>query len=531
MMPGPLKLLLVEDSPRDTALLSLHLKRGGYEPLITRVETAAEMERELSSGSFDAIISDYCLPHFSAPAALEVLLRSGLDLPFIVVSGAVGEEIAVDMMRAGAHDYMGKDKLTRLVPAIEREIQEAQQRRAKRRAETLFQAILRSSPDPTVIVDRNTLEVVESSDSFRHLVSRLDPRGVHLFELISLSQSERIVQLIERGRGIAWYVVYENAGETRVANARVHTAVHEGTSYAYLVLQDVTEQHYLKAAFDAVTNAVMIISPQNTLLYANRAAEELFDDLVLGTDVVPLLNNPGLEAGWWLRPTARYEEYRLKIGGKPYEAASVTFRFAGHDGKSTILTVRSLEQEEELLQLATHDALTGLHNLRYFTETATRHIEEGDRTKSVALTIVDLDYFKPINDELGHAAGDAALITFANLVRNELKPGDVFARIGGDEFVILFPEATESDATATLDRVYDRMKRSPFVWEGSTRPFSASCGVTALRAGDTFERMKRRADEALYEAKRVGRGRYVVAGNVPSPRTNDRHDAMESRLR
>jgi diguanylate cyclase (GGDEF)-like protein len=221
----------------------------------------------------------------------------------------------------------------------------------------------------------------------------------------------------------------------------------------------------------------------------------------------------------------------LKIGGKPYEAASVTFRFAGHDGKSTILTVRSLEQEEELLQLATHDALTGLHNLRYFTETATRHIDEGDRTKSVALTIVDLDYFKPINDELGHAAGDAALITFANLVRNELKPGDVFARIGGDEFVILFPEATESDATATLDRIYDRMKRSPFAWEGSTRPFSASCGVTALRAGDTFERMKRRADEALYEAKRVGRGRYVVAGNVPSPRTNDRHDAMESRLR
>jgi diguanylate cyclase (GGDEF)-like protein len=506
----PLRVLMVEDSERDAALLTLNLRRGGFAADVVRVQTRAEMEQQLSERTFDVVLSDYVLPLFSAPDALTTLRRSGKDIPFIVISGVVGEDIAVGMMKTGAHDYVTKDKLTRLVPAIERELQDAHERNAKRRAETLFEAILRSSPDPAAVIDRGSLEIVDASESFARVSKNAQP-GARLFDVLRLAHPERVEQLLRRGRGTAWYLVYEDGDQTRVANARVHTVDYQGVSYAYLVLEDVTEQHYLKAAFDAVPNAVLIISPQRTLLYANRVAEQLFEDLIPGADVTPFLDFPALGEAWWTRPTPRHEESRVTLKDKPYEAAAVTFRFAGHEGRSTILTLRSLEQEDELIQLATHDALTGIHNLRYFNECLEKRLAERSASTPMAFAIVDLDYFKPINDELGHAAGDAALIRFASLVRTELRESDVFARVGGDEFAILFGEESAREASALIARVYERMKTTPFVYESHTRTFSASIGLTHVRSTDTPASLKQRADEALYEAKRGGRGRMVVA--------------------
>lgn len=134
--PGrPLCVLIVEDSAEDTALTVRALKRGGYDPIVKRVETAEEMERELRDPCWEAIISDYRLPRFSAPDALRVSQSRRLDVPFIVVSGTIGEEAAVELMRSGAHDYVMKGNLSRLPMAIEREIKQAEGRRERRRAE------------------------------------------------------------------------------------------------------------------------------------------------------------------------------------------------------------------------------------------------------------------------------------------------------------------------------------------------------------------------------------------------------------
>jgi signal transduction histidine kinase len=133
-MPVPLRVLLVEDSEDDGALIARELRRGDYAPLIRRVETEADMRAALGD-PWDIVISDYALPRFSGPAALALLRASGLDIPFIVVSGAIGEEVAVASMRAGAHDYLMKDNLARLVPAIQRELREAEERQRRRRAE------------------------------------------------------------------------------------------------------------------------------------------------------------------------------------------------------------------------------------------------------------------------------------------------------------------------------------------------------------------------------------------------------------
>ncbi len=140
-MRQPLNLLVVEDSPDDLVFIIRELQRGGYEPVYQRVETAEEFTAALARGGWEAVIADYSLPQFSAMEALELLQASGIDLPFLIVSGAIGEEMAVEAMKSGAHDFIVKSSLARLVPAVEREMREARDRQRRREAETHMAAL------------------------------------------------------------------------------------------------------------------------------------------------------------------------------------------------------------------------------------------------------------------------------------------------------------------------------------------------------------------------------------------------------
>jgi diguanylate cyclase (GGDEF)-like protein len=516
-MKKPLRILLVEDSDLDAAHLLLELRRGGFEPQFHRVELAEKFEAALREGPWDAIICDYHLPRYSAPQALDQYRLAGLDVPFIVVSGAIGEETAVELMRAGAHDYLLKHRLTRLAAAVDRELHQAESRRAKRRAESLFQAVLRASPLPGILVDRATARVVDGSDSFRRQFLDGNTNAAYggLFDLIEFSQPERIEQLLARGSGTAWYAVYFINDAARIANVRCYSIEHEGGAYAYVILEDVTEQHYLKAAFDAVPDPLLIISSQQTLLYVNRAAEELFGELYFGMAAAPVLRQNTLAEQWW-RELGRFDEQRIEISGQPYDAGAVPFRFAGEAETSTILTLHNVSNELELRRLATHDPLTGIYNMRHFQAVLDQHLQDGG-----TLAVLDLDHFKPINDELGHAAGDAALMTFTNVIRSEIRPSDVFARLGGDEFAVFFPSTTADAAIEIIRAIYARLARTPFRYDGSERLFTASSGIAVASDSDTPDALRRRADDALYEAKRQGRGRWVVAAMPRETRAPD----------
>lgn len=130
----PLRALIIEDSDDDLLLLLRELRRAGFAPTWVQVQTASDFRAALDAETWDVVLSDFQLPQFTAPAALDILQQSPCDLPFIVVSGTVGEATAVEMMRAGAHDYVMKDNLSRLVEAVRREVREAQSRRDRRTA-------------------------------------------------------------------------------------------------------------------------------------------------------------------------------------------------------------------------------------------------------------------------------------------------------------------------------------------------------------------------------------------------------------
>ncbi|NEP39714.1 MAG: diguanylate cyclase, partial [Okeania sp. SIO2H7] len=127
-MIRPLRVLIVEDSEDDVELLVFELEVGGYDPIYQRVDTAETTLAALEQQQWELVIADYSMPQFNAIDALSLLQEKGLDLPFIIVSGSITEETAIAAMKAGVHDYLTKDNLARLVPAVERELREAQVR-------------------------------------------------------------------------------------------------------------------------------------------------------------------------------------------------------------------------------------------------------------------------------------------------------------------------------------------------------------------------------------------------------------------
>jgi len=193
-----LRVLIIEDSPDDAELVQLELANAGYQVAAARVATAAEFSDALAHQDWDIVVSDYAVPGFGAVPALELLKQSERDIPFVIVSGAISDEVAVSAMRAGAHDYVRKDKIARLVPAIERELKEAEGRREKRRSEqalkateqryrTLFESIDEGFCVIEVIFDENDKAVdyrfLETSPSFERQTGLVDARGKTMREL------------------------------------------------------------------------------------------------------------------------------------------------------------------------------------------------------------------------------------------------------------------------------------------------------------------------------------------------------------
>jgi DNA-binding NtrC family response regulator len=139
-----LRVLIVEDSEDDLLLLIRNLQKGGYNPAYERVQTAAAMKKALKNKQWDIILCDYTLPKFNALSAIALLKEKNMDIPLIVVTGAVGEETAAECMRLGAQDYIMKENLSRLCPAIARELEDAKVRKKQKQAESQREAALKS---------------------------------------------------------------------------------------------------------------------------------------------------------------------------------------------------------------------------------------------------------------------------------------------------------------------------------------------------------------------------------------------------
>jgi diguanylate cyclase (GGDEF)-like protein len=174
--------------------------------------------------------------------------------------------------------------------------------------------------------------------------------------------------------------------------------------------------------------------------------------------------------------------------------------------------IENARRFREARQLADLDALTGLHNRRFFHETLARECSRAHRyERRLSLIVFDLDDFKEVNDRIGHLAGDAALAEAAERVRDVVRTADIACRVGGDEFAVVLPESSLEDADQLYRRILGAVSSRPL---GQAGKLYLSAGVAELRPEDDPVSFFQRADEALYRAKEAGKGR-VVAANAP----------------
>ncbi len=305
-MPDPLRVLIVEDNADDALLMVETLRAGGFAPEYLRVDTAEAMRRALADGRWELVLADFKMPHFSGPAALQVLKESGQDIPYIVVSATVTEQQAIDMMRDSAQDFILKQQLARLVPAVRRELREAQIRRERRlaaqalRDERLFlRMVIDTVPNFIGVKDIDSRFVLAN----RALAAVY---GVTPAELIGKSDadfnpnSEEVawfhrddVEVITscRPKHIEEEKVTDSTGQVRwLTTIKVPIIEEDGACHSLLLTtMDITERKqaeealareraFLSSAIELLPFPIVFNTPDGAVLRINQAAIRLFGE-------------------------------------------------------------------------------------------------------------------------------------------------------------------------------------------------------------------------------------------------------------
>ena len=290
-MKAPLRVLLVEDSEDDAHLLLRNLERSDYQIVHQRVETAEALTSALDQQSWDFLFCDYTLPHFSGQRALEIVRKRDLDLPFIFVSGTLGEDVAVQAMRAGAQDYVMKNNLTRLVPAMKRELGEANVRRQRREAEEemrsseyKYRNLFESLSDAAFLIDADSGQIFDTNSRAEALLGRtnaeiLSMREEELYPLqnsLRLSPAEAPNQTFEATilrRDGKVVPVRVSLSKFNLHNRKVLSALFHDISDSKESAKKIQEQaNLLELAHDAI----FVHTLDEKIQYWNKGAQHLY---------------------------------------------------------------------------------------------------------------------------------------------------------------------------------------------------------------------------------------------------------------
>jgi diguanylate cyclase (GGDEF)-like protein/PAS domain S-box-containing protein len=541
----PLRTLIVEDSEDDTLLLVDQLEIDGGRPIDWhRVETEKALTEALQR-QWDIVLSDYTMPHLSGMRALEVVRQHDLDLPFIFVSGTIGENTAVKAMKSGAQDYVMKGNLSRLAPAVARELEEAQQRREGRQAEQrlrILSLVVEQAADGVLIADPNGL-IEYVNPAFERMT------GYERDEIIgkkpSLLKSGRhdrvfyqsIWQTVTKGDIFRGTLINRRKDGELFYEEKVITPLKDGQGHVtHLVStgRNITERvkadearAQLVAILEATTDLVAILDPGGCLHYLNNAGyrllgldpsvdlskfclTELFPERIkqqLQSEAFPI----AYRTGSWSGETALLRMDEIEV---PVSQVLLVHRDAAGKVEYLSTIARDISErkrfEAELRHQATHDILTGLPNRILLMDRLSAEVERARHANhSVAVLFLDMDNFKRINDSMGHTVGDTLLQQIADRLQAALRPNDTIARHGGDEFAVIAGDLPHSEnVLAVLRKIYSAFERPMLL--GAQEAYITFCTGIALYPNDgaDVEELLRNAGTAMYRAVIAGHNQY-----------------------
>ncbi len=289
-------------------------------------------------------------------------------------------------------------------------------------------------------------------------------------------------------------------------------------------------QARLSAVVEHALNAIMLASDDGRYVDVNPAACELTgysrDELLalpISELVVP--ESVDIDTVWKGFLQAGTSRGRVKLRHKDGSIIVAAFNAKAQILPGLNLSILSdvtdeAQTQQRLESLAQSDPLTGISNRRHFLSVAEGELARAQRHgQALALLMIDLDHFKAINDTYGHAAGDEVLRSFAKLVAGEIRQGEYFARLGGEEFAILLPHTGLEGAAAFAQRLSQKVREHPATPAGQVVHFTACFGVAALAPGAataiSIDELMKLADGALYRGKATGRDRVEVSGEIP----------------
>lgn len=387
-MPKQLAVLNIEDSESDSDLIARLFKKAGYEITFKRIETSAQMQVALKKHEWDIIIADHNLPQFGSFAALALLHEAGMDIPFVVVSGLLGEETAVAIMKAGAQDYLLKNDLTRLMPAVERELEYAKLRREHRLAEDelhanerRFRALIENSVENISLLAADGTLLWESPSVIRNL--NYAPNQFlnrNIFEIMHPDDLEHnqglFAEFIKKpaSRQSGTFRLKRSDGTWRWVEAVAANMLNEPSVQAIVInYRDVTERIQAEEALresEARLNTIVqsepecvkLLGPDGTLLDMNPAGLKMIEadslEQVQGVSIFKLVA-PGYRAAFKAlnarvfkgeSGTLEFEIIGLKGAHRWLETHAVPFRNANGEVTSLLGITRDITKRRQAEQ-------------------------------------------------------------------------------------------------------------------------------------------------------------------------------------
>ncbi|RAU21504.1 two-component system response regulator [Paramagnetospirillum kuznetsovii] len=537
-----LSVLVIEDNPGDARLVELYLREDPAHPFkVTKAARLSEGLGILSQHAIDVVLLDLSLPDSFGMETL-ASLRAASSVPVVVLTGTADEALALEALRQGAQDYLvkgqGDGELVRraIRYSIGRSQADAELRSSEARFRALFDnagtGVVLSNPDGTY---------VHCNPAFCDMIGYSDAelQGLEYRKITHPDDVEHHAHLrAEMMNGkIESYDVTKRyvAKDGRIVWARLTvTAVRDSASsevrYTVAVVEDVTERKRLEdhmrlaaTVFENTGEGLFVTDAKRRIIHVNPAFTELTGYLpedVMGKTprilssgrhsadfydhMVSTLAETGKWQGeiWNRRKTGEMFAEWLNIGLVRDERNEVTNYVA------VFSDITSRKQDEERLNYqANHDPLTRLPNRTLFQERLSRALTRANRAQTiVALLFIDLDYFKQINDTLGHLAGDILLQQVAERLTACVRQGDTVARLAGDEFTVILEDVAEAHDGAVVAHKILGALSTPFDLQGKEGRISSSIGVALYPtdAGDTQSLVKL-ADAAMYRAKHQGR--------------------------